>query len=138
MTTFAHRSLRLAIAGSLAVTLLAACGEDETAETTASTVADEAADGETTGDVEAFCDLATELVGVTPTAEQVARYADLAPAEIAEPAAVFATAFAAASGDLDAVFAAPDVAEAVEAISQFESDECGISQPGPPAEIPAG
>ena len=125
-----------ALIATLCVGSLVACSNDienaaDTAPTT--TAADATAPAD---DLEAFCAVATELVGVTPTSEQLAAYAEAAPVGIAEAVDAFVAAFEAAEGDLDAVFADPDASAAADEIAVFESDECGITQPGPPPGAP--
>jgi hypothetical protein len=140
MPTPATRRLAPALLlAALATGTLAACGDDadETTATTAATdpPTTEAAAGDA-DDLDAFCAAATELVGITPTAEQLADYAALAPEEIAEPVETFVAAFEANDGDLGAVFSDPEASAAADELSAFEADECGITPPGPPPGAP--
>ncbi len=139
-TPAAHRLVPALLLAALAVGTLAACGDDadETTATTAATdpPTTEAAVGDADA-LDAFCAAATELVGITPTAEQLADYAALAPDEIAGPVQVFVDAFEANDGDLGAVFSDPEASSAADEIAAFEADECGITPPAPPPGAPA-
>jgi hypothetical protein len=71
-----------------------------------------------------------------PTAEQLQAYAEVAPADIAEPVAVVLAAFEAAGGDFAALFSDPAVGEALGAIEDFEFEYCGIGAgPSPETQL---
>lgn len=116
-----RRSPGWPIAAAIVVASLAfvACGDDD--------------DGSaSTTDLTAFCAKAAETnqPGTVPTPELLAEYQALAPGEIADPVAVLVEAFA-AGDDLAVVFSDPDVVAAVEQITVFESEQCGLEPPQP-------
>jgi hypothetical protein len=78
------------------------------------------------------CALAAELNAQDgpPTEEQLAAYAELAPPEIADDVAAFIVAFQAADGDFGAVFADPAAGPAIEALTAFEAESCGLEAGG--------
>jgi hypothetical protein len=80
-----------------------------------------------------FCALAEELntQEELPTAEQLSAYAELAPPELADDVATFIAAFEAADGDFGAVFSDPAAGSAIEAITAFEAESCGLEGGGP-------
>jgi hypothetical protein len=87
-----------------------------------------------TTDLAAFCAKAAETnqPGTLPTPELLAEYQALAPDEIADPVAVLVEAFA-AGDDPAAAFSDPDVVAAIEQITEFESEQCGLEPPQPGA-----
>ncbi|MGE3449515.1 MAG: hypothetical protein AB7H92_18260 [Microbacteriaceae bacterium] len=114
------RSLNAAAAGFIASLALVACGDDE--------------DGSaTTADLTAFCAKAAETnqPGTLPTPALLAEYQALAPDEIADPVVVLVDAFAAAGDDPGAAFSDPAVVAAIEQITAFESETCGLEPPQP-------
>lgn len=137
-STAVRRITQAAMVAALSIGAIAACSDDsdDAAETDSTTTIAEATTTAPADDLVAFCAVATELVGVTPTSEQLAEYAALAPAEIAGPVETFVAAFEAADGDLGAAFADPEASAAADEIAVFESEECGITQPGPPPGAP--
>lgn len=128
---------------------LAACGSDEddagglstqAASTDAPTTAAPAAtDAPAQGDVP-ICALATEMAGQDgfPTNDQLTKYQELAPPEIADAVNLAAPAFIAAEGDtvkFYIAFANDDVEQSLAAINAWETDNCGIDhsdEPGAP------
>jgi ABC-type glycerol-3-phosphate transport system substrate-binding protein len=134
--TIRSRTIIALVAAGAVIAGAGACSSDDdeaSAESTTTTSAASTTPEEPTSDLTEFCDLASELNGATPTQEQIDEYSALAPDEISEPVETFAAAFTAADGDLGAVFADPDAAAASEEIAAFESEQCGITPPGPPA-----
>jgi hypothetical protein len=130
-------------AAALAVTLLvgAGCGDDdddgeESTPTTATTEApagDEGtsttAGGESGDGLEELCALANEMFNQEefPSAEQVQRYQELAPEEIADAVEVAGAAIAENEGDFVATFAAfadDEVEVALAEINAFENENC--------------
>jgi hypothetical protein len=104
----------------IATLALAACGDD--------------ADGSASNaDLAAFCTKAAETnqPGTLPTPELLAEYQALAPDEISDPVAVLVDAFAAAGDDPAAAFSDPEVIAAIEQITEFESEQCGLDPPQP-------
>ncbi|HUF99572.1 MAG TPA: hypothetical protein VMM60_15685 [Ilumatobacter sp.] len=75
-----------------------------------------------------FCANAAELNSQdsAPTVEQVEEYAELAPAELAEPVAVVLAALEAADGNFEAIFSDPAVGPALGEITDFEAEYCGF------------
>lgn len=120
---------------------LSACGDDSDASaTTSATPGPEIQEAEPaafTPDpaVADFCEIARELIEQDgfPTAEQLATYQELAPDEIAEPAAVAAAAIEAADGDFANVFADDAAATAIGALETFEAEACGLGEPSDPS-----
>ena len=107
-TTAVRRIAFAALIAAASIGPIAACSDDsdDAADTDSTTTTAEAtATASATDDLDAFCAAATELVGVTPTSEQLAEYAQLAPQDIAAPVETFIAAFESADGDLGAVFA---------------------------------
>ncbi|HMU79269.1 MAG TPA: hypothetical protein PKX25_15910 [Microthrixaceae bacterium] len=138
-TTAVRRIAFAALIAAASIGPIAACSDDsdDAADTDSTTTTAEAtATASATDDLDAFCAAATELVGVTPTSEQLAEYAQLAPQDIAAPVETFIAAFESADGDLGAVFADPEASAAADEIAAFESEACGITQPGPPPGAP--
>ena len=138
-TTAVRRIASAALIAAASIGPIAACSDDsdDAADTDSTTTTAEAtATASATDDLDAFCAAATELVGVTPTSEQLAEYAQLAPQDIAAPVETFIAAFESADGDLGAVFADPEASAAADEIAAFESEACGITQPGPPPGAP--
>jgi hypothetical protein len=116
-----RRSLgRLAAALVIASLSLVACGDDDDGSTS-------------TPDLAAFCAkaAATNQPGTLPTPELLAEYQALAPDEISDPVAVLVDAFAAAGDDPATAFSEPDVVAAIEEITAFESEQCGLEPPQP-------
>lgn len=115
-----RRSTGRPIVAALIVATLAlvACGDDD--------------DGPaSTTDLAAFCATAAETnqPGTLPTSELLAEYQALAPDEISDPVDVLVDAFAAAGDDPAAAFSDPEVIAAIEQITEFESEQCGIEPP---------
>ena len=143
-TTAVRRITYVALIATLSIGAIAACNALSDVYAMASAMSASVtpciAEATTTApaddDLDAFCARATELVGLTPTSEQLAEYADLAPQDIAAPVETFVAAFEAADGDLGAVFADPEASAAADEIAAFESEQCGITQPGPPPGAP--
>ena len=142
-----------AVAAALALTVsLAACGGDDD-DDAASSASDttEAAEGddsvtdtpEAGEETSEYCALVLETFeqDSPPNAEQLAQYQELAPAEIADPVAIAAPALLEAGDDTVALFnaiAQDETEEAVEAINEFETAECGVEHdPAPDDEIDA-
>lgn len=158
------RSTLFRVLGALfALALVAsACSSDDDTDTsagdTASSVpddaddsADDADDGadddaDGTADIDPanaeVCALAAEMneQDDLPSAEQLSKYQDLAPDEIAEDVDVAASQLIEAEGFVDflAIFAKDDVEEAVENIEEWEAENCGIESDGPGGELPPG
>lgn len=104
----------------IATVALAACGDD--------------ADGSaSTTDLAAFCAKAAETnqPATLPTSELLTEYQALAPDEISDPVAVLVDAFASAGDDPAAAFSDPEVIAAIEQITEFESEQCGLDPPQP-------
>ena len=99
---------------------LVACGDDD--DGTASTA-----------DLAAFCAKAAETnqPGTMPTSELLAEYQAVAPDELSDPVAVLVDAFTAAGDDPAAAFSDPVVIAAIEHITAFESEQCGLEPPRP-------
>ena len=138
-TTAVRRITHVALIATLSIGAIAACSDDSDDATdtdSTTTIAEATTTAPADDDLDAFCARATELVGLTPTSEQLAEYADLAPQDIAAPVETFVAAFEAADGDLGAVFADPEASAAADEIAAFESEQCGITQPGPPPGAP--
>lgn len=117
-----RRSPGWPIAAALVIASLAfvACGDDD--------------DGSaSSADLAAFCTKAAETnqPGTLPTPELLAEYQALAPDEISDPVAVLVDAFAAAGDDPAAAFSDPEVIAAIEQITEFESEQCGLAPPQP-------
>lgn len=133
------RTITALIAAATIATGAGACSSDDDSDataaesTTTTTAAASTTSADDTSDLTEFCAIATELNGATaPTQEQIDEYAALAPDEISEPVDTFVAAFTEADGNLGAVFADPEAAAASEEIAAFESEQCGITPPGPP------
>jgi hypothetical protein len=142
------RSRLVAVAGAATLLLLlGACGDDDdggddAAATT--TAGDDAGEDEADLAGSEYCAEAQELADAGeeadfPTPEQLQRYVELAPDEIADEvaAAVEGLLPAAESGDVPAQYAAfaeDDVTAAIAAIDAFETEHCGIdhSEDGAP------
>ncbi len=75
-----------------------------------------------------FCAAAEELNSQNelPTVEQIEEYAALAPPEIAEPIDVVVGLVTDNDGDFTMVFADPNGQAALEEISAFETEACGV------------
>lgn len=138
----------------LAVSILAisACGDDDddattTAAAPATTAAPAATEAppasEPAGEVDAYCALAEEMDQREdfPTAEQMTRYIELAPAEIADAANTAASALIPVAGDMVAsmaVFAQDDVELAIDEIDAYETANCGIRAEDDEGGLPEG
>jgi hypothetical protein len=98
--------------------LLTACGDDEP------TTADAAS-------LDEFCSVAAQLNSQDslPTPEQLAEYQSLAPEEIAEPTATVVEAFESAADDPQAVFTDDAALAAIEELTAFEAEACGLEPP---------
>lgn len=100
------------------------------------------ASGPTTGsgsvpaELAGYCAAAEELNSQDelPTTEQIEAYAALAPPDIAEPMDVVMGLLAENDGDFTIVFGDPDGQAALEEITAFEAETCGLAPPdeGPP------
>jgi hypothetical protein len=126
-----YRTLARVVAPLAVLSLLAAgCGDDD----------DAAAPAEETEDTTELCELATEMYEQEdfPSAAQIEKYTELAPAEIADAVAVAGPPVAAADGDPVAFSLAQaddDVEDAVFEINEWERVNCGIDyEPRYPAE----
>jgi hypothetical protein len=129
--------MRYAAAPLLALALLGACGDDDEAtDTTTTTTADGATDEGTTSDEFAdVCALATEMDQQEdfPSDEQLAEYASLAPEDLQDDVATAREALSGHAGDFPALFAAvaeDDAEDAIAAINDFETENCGIDHEG--------
>jgi hypothetical protein len=123
-----NRSLARFAAPLIALSLLtAACGDD----------GDAAADK---ADTTELCKLATQISDQEdfPSAAQIERYRDLAPAQIEDAIAIAAPPMIRAVGDPEKFFtgiAADDVEGALNQIDSFEGKECGLEEEEhPPAD----
>jgi hypothetical protein len=120
---------RLAAMAVLPLLVFAACGDDD------DTVAGNGDDGE---DAAEFCATAQELNESEefPTEEQLERYKETAPAEIADDAAFVADAFIEAGEEgAGQLFADPEINERFERLETYEAEECGLDVGG---ELPDG
>ncbi len=126
---FPNASILAALA---AIVVLGACGDDGEQAAVAATTEPPVA---TTDDLADYCATAEQLNSQDgpPTAEQLATYAELAPDEVADPTAVVLAAFDAAGGDFGAVFADPEALAAIETLSAFEREACGLGEPVDPS-----
>ena len=100
-----------------ALLLLTACGDDEaTAEAPS---------------LDEFCSVAAQLNSQDslPTRDQLAEYQSLAPEEIAEPTAVVVEAFESAGDNPQAVFTDAAALAAIEELTAFEAEACGLEPP---------
>lgn len=117
-----RRSPGWPIAAALVIASLAfvACGDDDDGSASSAELA-------------AFCTKAAETnqPGTLPTPELLAEYQALAPDEISDPVTVLVDAFAAAGDDPAAAFSDPEVIAAIEQITEFESEQCGLDPPQP-------
>lgn len=143
----ARRGLVIAVVGLMA---LAGCGDDDDSDTAATTSAPPAVRNTVTTPIEAgaeadpaasggeaseaYCTLARELnqQDSFPTADQLEEYQALAPDAVAEEVEAIATAFAAADGDPAKIFGDPDTSAAIEALTAFEAEACGLEPPQDP------
>lgn len=133
-----RRTIAVALVASTAL-LLAGCSDDDP-QVASSTTADAAVDDpapttdEPAGDLTAFCEVAEALNDQEslPTTDQLAEYQALAPDEIAEPVEVLVAAFEAAGDSPQAVFSNPEAIAAIEELTAFEADACGLEPPGDP------
>lgn len=120
-----------------AALLLAACGDDDTdtaTTTTAPTTTTVPATDDAEPELDRFCEVATELAeqDSLPSAEQLAEYEALAPEEIAEPVATLLAAFDAAGDEPQQVFADEGAVDAIEELTAFEAEACGLEPPQDP------
>jgi hypothetical protein len=97
--------------------LLAACGDDEPSADAPS--------------IDEFCSVAARLNSQEslPTAEQLTEYQALAPDEIAEPTAIVVAAFESAADNPQAVFTDDAAIAAIEELTAFEAQACGLEPP---------
>ena len=97
--------------------LLTACGDDEPTADAPS--------------LDEFCSVAAQLNSQDslPTPEQLAEYQSLAPEEIAEPTAAVVEAFESAADNPQAVFTDAAALAAIEELTAFEAEECGLEPP---------
>ncbi len=142
-TSTPARRTAVAVLAALGV-LLAGCGDDDKASTTvpattvpATTVPATTVPATTVPDtiapeLQEFCSVAEEVNASEPTVELVQRYVAVAPDAISAPAAVVLAAFETADGDLQAVFGDPAVLAAVEELTAFEAEACGLGAPADP------
>ncbi len=134
-----HRSARLRpawaalVAAGLAV--IPACSSEGTASTTSeSTSTSEesttsaAPAGQPEEGLEEYCALAVQLTEQDgpPTEEQLREYQSLAPDEVAEPIGAIVEAFSAAGGNMGAIFSDPAAASALDELTAFEEEHCGM------------
>jgi hypothetical protein len=133
--------IRLGAAALAVVALgLSACGSDDDPATAATTTEADAAtttaasSPDSPAASEEYCTLAQELNEQEdlPTSEQLERYQSLAPEAVAEPVAVVVEAFAAADGDPSKIFGDPDTTAAIEELTAFEAEACGLEPPQDP------
>ena len=105
------------VAAAAALMLLAACGSDESSADPPS--------------LDEFCSVAEQLNNQDglPTAEQLAEYQSLAPDEIAEPTATVVAAFESAADNPQAVFADEGALAAIQELTVFEAEACGLEPP---------
>ncbi len=140
---------QVAVLVATAAIALSGCGDDDadtdTAKTTTApaespSVAD-AVDGSTTSagqgvdtDLTAYCEIAVELTeqDSLPTAEQLAEYQSLAPEAVAEPVATLVAAFEEAGDQPQQVFADEEAVAAIEELTAFEAEACGLEPPQDP------
>ena len=97
--------------------LLTACADDEpTAEAPS---------------LDEFCSVAAQLNSQDslPTRDQLAEYQSLAPEEIAEPTDVVVEAFESAGDNPQAVFTDDAALAAIEELTAFEAEACGLEPP---------
>lgn len=126
------RTVARAIAPVVLLSLVVVgCGDDDDGAAATTTKA---------GDDQELCDLVTQISeqeGV-PSAAQIERYRNLAPAEIEDAVAIAAPAIMRADGDPTKYFneiAADDVEAALVEIDGFEAKTCGLEhEERPPAE----
>ena len=106
-----------ALVATTGLLLLAACGDDEPSAEAPS--------------IDEFCSVAAQLNSQDslPTPEQLTEYQSLAPAEIAEPTAIVVAAFESAADDPQAVFTDDAAMAAIEELTAFEAEECGLEAP---------
>lgn len=138
-------ALRLGVAALAVVGLgLSGCGSDDDSTTDASTTTAAAVTTTTAAavpaepvvapELEEYCAVAKELneQEELPSVEQVQRYQDLAPEELADPVAIVAEAFATADGDPGKIFGDPATSAALEELTAFEAEACGFEPPQDP------
>lgn len=84
---------------------------------------------ETTIPDDPFCAKVVEVNSQedAPTMEQVREYAELAPAEIADTAAMLVTALEAVEGNFEALFSDPAIGPAFQELTEFETEYCGFA-----------
>jgi hypothetical protein len=106
-----------ALVATAGLLLLAACGDDEPSAEAPS--------------LDEFCSVAARLNSQDslPTPEQLTEYQSLAPEEIAEPTAVVVAAFESAADDPQAVFTDDAAMAAIEQLTAFEAEQCGLEPP---------
>lgn len=124
-----HRVLWTGLVVS-AMTLAAACGDDDKDSAADTTVP--------AADLTEYCALATELDQMEgfPTADQMTRYMQLAPAEVSDAANVAAEAMIPVADDLVAalnVVALDEVEAALDEMDAFEGATCGVEMDDGPA-----
>jgi hypothetical protein len=139
--------LALGLVGLLALT---GCSDDDSDSTTTTSAAPSTQDATTesvdvgprvqrptpatTRPSEAYCALARELNEQDgfPTTEQLDEYQALAPGAVAEQVEVIVAAFATAAGDPAKIFGDPETAAAIEELTAFEAEACGLEPPQDP------
>jgi hypothetical protein len=106
-----------ALASVAALMMLAACTDDESSSDAAT--------------LDEFCSVAEQLNNQDslPTREQLAEYQSLAPDEIAEPTATLVAAFESAADNPQTVFANDGAIAAIQELTAFEAEECGLEPP---------
>lgn len=138
---------QVAVLVATAAIALSGCGDDDADTATSTTAPAEspsAVDGDggsTTSagdgvgaDLTAYCEIAVELTeqDSLPTAEQLAEYQSLAPEAVAEPVATLVAAFEAAGDQPQQVFADEEAVAAIEELTAFEAEACGLEPPQDP------
>jgi hypothetical protein len=98
------------------------------APTTAPSASEEASTAEVDPEYAELCELAVEIneQDGPPSAEQLEAYAEQAPEDLRPAVESVGAAFAAAGDDLGAVFSDPEVAAALERITEFEATSCAL------------
>lgn len=125
-----HRALWTGLVLS-ALTFAAACGDDDKDSAADTTVA--------AADLTEYCALATEIDEQDdfPSADQMTRYTELAPAEVSDAANIAVDAMLPVAGDMVAIFnifAKDEVAEAIDELDAFEVATCGLEAEEGPVE----
>src|SRR5262245_36691218 len=131
-TTEAPAAATEAPATTAAATTAAPATTEAPATTAAADSADDAATATTEVAADPYCALAEEIAmqESPPSAEQLTRYQELAPPEIADAVATLAPALITAGDDMVAFYAAfaEDDAESASAqIDAYETEACGIA-----------